>query len=121
MKSRGADGGAAMVVLIRRRVRSMIRLVIAGNAFVFTRTPILDAQRQRCKVCGRFNKFDFHVPDEIWEEVVPERFVNRVVCLACFDEFARCKGVDYAQHLETLDFAGDRASFEFRVVSAVDC
>lgn len=76
------------------------------------------AHQQRCKVCGRVDKFDFHVPDKIWEEIVPQEFVNRVVCLACFDEFARRKGVDYAQYLETLYFAGDRAMFTFRVVAA---
>ena len=74
---------------------------------------------QTCKACGRRDKFDFHVPDEVWEAVVPLRLRNRVVCLACFDGFACRKGINYASHLQALCFAGDRASFSFEVASAV--
>lgn len=73
--------------------------------------------RQTCKECYRQDKFDFSVPDDVWAAVVPAELVNRVVCLACFDEFARRKGVDYAGALTTLFFAGDRAVFVFRVES----
>ena len=72
-------------------------------------------QWQRCKVCGRRDKFDFHVPDHIWEAVVPEEFRRGVVCLACFDDFARQAKVDYAPYLETLYFVGDCAVFSFTV------
>jgi hypothetical protein len=75
--------------------------------------------QQRCKVCGRADKFDFHVPDALWREVVPATLRNRVVCLACFDDLASERGIDYARSLRALFFAGDRASFEFRPVSAV--
>lgn len=78
-------------------------------------------QRQTCKVCLRPDKFNFYVPDEIWRAVVPEAFVNRVVCLYCFDEFAMERGVGYAGHLRTVCFAGDRASFTFTVESCSDC
>ena len=74
--------------------------------------------RQRCKVCGHVDKFDFQVPDEIWAAVVPEALRDRVVCLACFDDFAQRRQVDYASCLRTLYFAGDRAAFEFRAVAA---
>ena len=74
--------------------------------------------RQRCKVCGCRDKFDFHVPDFVWANVVPQRYRNRVVCLACFDDFAKRKGVDYSTSLRTLYFAGDKALFEFAVISA---
>jgi hypothetical protein len=47
------------------------------------------------------------------------RFRNRVLCLACFDDFARRRQVDYASCLRTLYFAGDRAVFRFRTVSAI--
>jgi len=67
-----------------------------------------------CKVCGRPDKFDFHVPDEIWRRAVPVRYVNRVVCLPCFDDFARETGVDYATAIDALYFAGDRATFIFK-------
>lgn len=74
--------------------------------------------RQTCKVCHRPDKFDFHVPDPIWQAVVPEPYRNRVVCLGCFDDFAAQRGVEYASHIHTLYFAGDRATFEFAAVSA---
>ena len=74
--------------------------------------------RQRCKACGREDKFDFHVPDDIWRQVVPPELVNRVVCLGCFDEFARGKAVDYAPGVKKLYFAGDQAVLVFTVESA---
>jgi hypothetical protein len=81
--------------------------------------PNLSLQLQTCKACGYRDKFDFHVPDEIWEAVVPAYLRGRVVCLACFDDFAEERGIDYAAHVSTLYFAGDGAAFELRVVSAV--
>lgn len=77
-------------------------------------------QSQRCKVCGRRDKFNFHVSDAIWEAIVPASYVNRVVCLACFDDFALQKGVNYAATLDSLYFAGDRAAFTFSIVSAAN-
>lgn len=74
--------------------------------------------RQRCKVCGCRDKFNFYVPDELWEKVVPPRYRNRVVCLACFDDFAKQRGVDYATSLKTLYFAGDGACLELGVMTA---
>lgn len=70
---------------------------------------------QKCKACGRRDKFDFYVPDEVWESVVPIRLQERVVCLACFDRLAKERGVDYAPHLTELHFAGDKASFLLRI------
>lgn len=75
-------------------------------------------QRQTCKACGLPDKFDFTVPDEIWLAVVPERLQNLVVCLGCFDDFARDKGVDYATSLRAVYFAGDKAVFRLDVVDA---
>jgi hypothetical protein len=60
------------------------------------------------------------VPDEVWEKVVPPRFQNRVVCLACFDDFAKKKGVDYSTSLEQLCFVGDKATFGFSIEHAID-
>jgi len=77
----------------------------------------VDSQRQRCKVCGRIDKFDFHVPDEIWEAIVPLEYRNRVVCLSCFDKFAYHKKINYAPYLTTLYFAGECAAFRFCVES----
>jgi hypothetical protein len=77
-------------------------------------------QHQRCKACGRRDKFDFTVPNETWAAVVPVALRGRVVCLACFDEFAREHNVDYAEQLTELCFAGDRAAFLFLTRSAVN-
>lgn len=75
---------------------------------------------QTCKACGRRDKFDFHIPDSVWLSVVPAGLSGLVVCMACFDEFAAEKGVDYAPHLRVLYFAGNRAVFEFRAVRSFD-
>jgi len=75
---------------------------------------------QRCKACGHRDKFDFRVPDDIWFAVVPVELQDKVVCLACFDDFAAERRVDYATRLSTsLWFAGAAATFEFRVTTAV--
>lgn len=77
--------------------------------------------QQTCKVCGRPDKFDFHVPDSVWEAVIPEEFHTKVVCLYCFDEFAKQKGIAYQDALaEELYFAGKQASFIFNVKSRVE-
>jgi hypothetical protein len=75
--------------------------------------------RPRCKACGNEDKFDFKVPNDVWANVVPAHLRNRVVCLQCFDRFASERGIEYARSLRALYFAGDRAAFEFRPVSAV--
>ena len=75
--------------------------------------------QQTCKVCGRPDKFDFHVPDTIWLVVVGEQYSNRVVCLPCFDTLAHAKGIDYARSLQALYFAGERACFGFTVTWGV--
>jgi hypothetical protein len=77
-------------------------------------------QRQTCKVCGCPDKFDFHVPDGVWKSVVPVEYQNKVVCLDCFDHFALEKQVNYADSIDVLYFAGDRAVFKFQTVSAHD-
>jgi hypothetical protein len=77
-------------------------------------------RHQTCKACGIRDKWNFHVPDEVWLAVVPKHLQNRVVCLPCFDEFAKEQGVDYAAHISALYFAGDGAAFEFGVVSAAN-
>lgn len=70
--------------------------------------------RQRCKVCGCRDKFDFHVPDHIWNEVIPGKYRNRVVCLACFDDFASKKKADYSASIKRLYFAGNNISLRLK-------
>ena len=67
--------------------------------------------QQTCKVCSRPDKFDFFVPNPIWESIVPSEFQNGVVCLSCFDDFADHKNVDYAHYIDILFFAGKQATF----------
>ena len=75
---------------------------------------------QTCKVCGRRDRFDFTVPDEIWRAVVGTEFEGRVVCLPCFDDLAGKGGINYAPYLHSLHFVGDKAAFEFVVLWAVN-
>ena len=76
-------------------------------------------EHQRCKVCGRRDKFNFDIPDDLWRKVVPPEYQDHVVCLSCFDDFARVKEVDYSTSFSVLYFAGDMAVFTFKVLSAV--
>ena len=73
------------------------------------------SQRQTCKVCGRPDKFDFNISDDVWRAVVPSEFQSLVVCLFCFDDFAHRRNVAYAKSLRSLWFAGDKATFRFAV------
>lgn len=75
--------------------------------------------QQTCKACGQPDKFDFHVPDKIWQAVIPQRLQTRAVCFYCFDEYARENNVNYAPHISKLYFAGRGGFFEFRVVIAL--
>jgi hypothetical protein len=84
------------------------------------RTDLRRFKRQKCSVCHCEDKFNYYVPDELWCEIVPPANHRKVVCLPCFDAFARRQGIDYADSIETLYFAGDQASFKFQTVSAQD-
>jgi hypothetical protein len=95
-----------------------LALSMAMMTFIKNTNHLASVRRQKCKVCGCPDKFDFHVPDAIWEKIVPSRYLNKVVCLGCFDKFAFEKQVDYSGSLEVLYFAGDRAVFKFTAVSA---
>ena len=76
---------------------------------------------QRCKVCGKRDKFDFQVSDAVWQAAVPAPYVNRVVCLGCFDAFASQRGVAYAEALmREVYFAGEGACFTLEIKSRTD-
>lgn len=70
--------------------------------------------RQRCKICGCADKFNFHIEDSVWTQIVPVSYQNRVICLSCFDDLAKKKGVDYSTSLKTLLFAGDNTVINFK-------
>lgn len=80
----------------------------------------MNSQQQTCKACGRPDKFNFDLPDHVWKAAVPAHLHGRVVCLGCFDEFAKERGVAYATSLSAVCFAGETASILFEVVEAVD-
>jgi hypothetical protein len=83
-------------------------------------TYLKDFKRQKCAVCDCQEKFNFHVPDEIWKKVVSIKYRNRVICLSCFDSFAREKDVDYADSINDLLFAGEKAAVKFETKSSQD-
>lgn len=113
------NSGRRRKYLISRELMLGMALAIAhGMANIKDLNNIASARRQKCKVCGCPDKFDFHVPDETWESVVPPRYRNKVVCLACFDKFAFEKQIDYSDSVEVLYFAGERAVFKFAAVAA---
>ena len=58
--------------------------------------------------------FDFGVPDDIWEQIVPPDLRHRVVCISCFDSFASHKGIRYAASMrKEIYFVGDMANMLF--------
>ena len=57
-------------------------------------------RRQTCKDCWRAGGLDFHVPDEVWQAVVPGR--TTVLCLDCFDRRAEAARVDYSPTIRLL-------------------
>ena len=71
----------------------------------------ISLQQQTCKVCGRPDKFNFHISNWIWAKVVPERYQHLVVCLYCFDEFATNADIDYGPHLSEFLFVGKTTTF----------
>jgi hypothetical protein len=77
---------------------------------------VLRELRQRCKVCGCADGYDFHVSDEVWESIVPKKYQTKVVCLSCFDDFAKEIEADYSTSIKTLYFAGNNHGFKFERV-----
>ena len=73
-------------------------------------------QDQTCKNCGNADGLNFNVADALWERVVPQRLLNRVVCLSCFDRMASKRGIEYRRHIRVLHFAGQSVGFKFHRV-----
>lgn len=69
--------------------------------------------QQRCKVCGCRDKFDYTVDDTLWHEIVPPKYQNRVVCLACFDDFAAAKWRNLRTSISALTFNGKAGGIIF--------
>jgi len=83
-------------------------------------TVFRNFKRQKCRICGCEEKFNFHVPDEIWKKAVPAEHRNQVICLSCFDSFARKENIAYSEEITDLLFAGDKAAVEFEPKSTKD-
>jgi hypothetical protein len=96
----------------------MIYIANAVDYPASRKVKIREEMGQTCKACGRRDKFDFHVPDDVWLSIVPESLSGLVVCLSCFDEFASKKGIDYSAHLRALYFVGDREAIELIAIAA---
>jgi hypothetical protein len=73
----------------------------------------LRPQRQSCKRCGSVDLMNFHVPDALWQAIAGPEFANRVLCLACFDQLADQKGIDYADQIKDVLFCGQRWALWF--------
>lgn len=76
--------------------------------------------RQTCKACQCADKFNYHVPDALWRRIVPKEFRTSAICLECFDKFAAEKDIRYADELDAVYFAGDKAAMELKVVDSHD-
>ncbi len=48
----------------------------------------MSCTREMCAICGRVSRVGFHVPDEIWHEVVHAHYRSSILCLSCFTERA---------------------------------
>jgi hypothetical protein len=100
-------------------------LLVAPETVTVTRMCVATinnraVKNQTCKACGERDKFNFDVPDHIWQAVVPSQLRQLVVCLPCFDEFARQAEIPYAHHIRSLYFVGDRATIQFVATRCLD-
>lgn len=55
--------------------------------------------REYCYRCHRYSPFHFHVPDHIWEKVVPERWRNDILCLDCFARMGDERLVEWSEDI----------------------
>lgn len=70
-----------------------LRKILASN-------KLAKASREICKICFHVNTIGFHVPDDVWNVVVPEYLQPSVVCLACFTRLADEKLVAWDRKIE---------------------
>ena len=57
---------------------------------------------QYCKKCGRDQRFEFSIRDEIWNKL-PEMWRDRILCIECFLE--ELNAADHNQEIHVTDFA----------------
>lgn len=56
--------------------------------------------RETCQICFRPNPVGFHVPNEIWEDSVPETLRYSVLCMNCFAALADERLVQWDERIE---------------------
>lgn len=44
--------------------------------------------REICCNCGKSSPVGFSVPDSVWEQSVPVKYINRTLCIICFASFS---------------------------------
>lgn len=93
---------------------------MSGKFEITSSSLLRNFKRQQCAICRCQEKFNFQVPDNLWERVVPEEHRARVICLSCFDNFAQAKNIPYSQNITDLLFVGDKAAVAFETKSATD-
>ncbi len=72
---------------------------------MWSKAERLRPKQQMCKRCGAVDRMNFQLPVDIWAKV-SGKYVQSVLCLACFDDLALEKGIDYVHHLSEVCFAG---------------
>lgn len=72
--------------------------------------------RQTCKVCNQPDKWDWHVPDTVWQRVLTGRpeLAERVVCLSCFDALAAQENVRFDLR-DPVYFVGDAMTLHLKL------
>ncbi len=56
--------------------------------------------REFCSICGNIVRVGFHVPDNIWEQVVHASKINDIHCLECFTKRADEKLIDWSKAIK---------------------
>lgn len=80
--------------------KSYLRIAKDGIAALYKlRTPERIPHREICGLCHRVSPIGFHVPDEIWQEVVHHSRLQDIHCLTCFIERADEKLIDWDKHI----------------------
>lgn len=62
-------------------------------------------QWQYCKKCGRDQRFEYSIRKEIWG-LMPEKWINHVLCIECFTEELSKVAPDIKITLEDFSFLG---------------
>lgn len=53
-----------------------------------------------CEICHRPINIPFHVPDDVWNEVIPIKLRDKHVCLSCFITKANTFLIEWEKDIE---------------------